>query len=272
MVKKEIANVIVNTELVDVKVTDDGALDKIKNKDLKKALASYLSSAKKGFDAAWSAVESINKASKNLKDDFNSQKEFAEFVGLQESEVSRMINVMSYEGTVDFKSRGYTPQKAYLLLPFKDEKLINDIIDNVPECGADMSYESIRLAAKEYKDMAKLEKKDGNDITFDNIRGRLEQELEEPDDTEQDDPGDTAPEDINDTESEESIYEHLSSVSDDEDIYTYTLTLIDEEGFTIEANISNMRGYNTYEWAMGKLRSALKEIKTAGFDVDFRRV
>lgn len=144
---------VINTKVADKVCTDDGAINELKNVELRKHVRTFVESGKKTQKAFWDMNKAIALIMENeeFKQDFGTDKEFARFMGISCATLSKMKRVGAITvGTAGLDQLGYTVAQAEELLPLVKDNLVNDFFESVKPCP-DMTRDEIRTLVKEYR-------------------------------------------------------------------------------------------------------------------------
>lgn len=141
--------VVVNAKLADQTIYTLNDLKDIKSGAVRQAVKRFLAGEKKSFEGGWQMARSINKvvSGKEFKKDFATQNEFAAFMGISKSTLSKMIGVFSFEH-IDFATLLIPLTVAYEYLPLKTEKAITEAMN---ELGTTASAAEVREYVKSLK-------------------------------------------------------------------------------------------------------------------------
>lgn len=185
--------VVVNSAVADKLYNDDGAIDALKNKDLQKHIRSYAKAEGATQKNLWTINKSIAliMANEEFKDDFGTDKEFARFMGLSCSTISKMKRVASIVlGNANMEQLGFRVAQAEEFLPLLKGDHIDGFFD-IMHPTPDQNRDELRAMVKEYRTMLEeIDKGSAEDATENDTSTETTEEstdsLENYDDTDTD--------------------------------------------------------------------------------------
>lgn len=141
--------VVKNAALEGMNYRTDNVEDFIKNDRFVKHLKTYKAAETTTCNQQWKAADSLYVMKEMATvEDFNSESEFAAFMGMTQTYVNKVCRAVDFSKT--FREFGLTVSKSFELLSLKEEDVIKDCLET---CGIDEGWTSkdIRNAVKTYK-------------------------------------------------------------------------------------------------------------------------
>lgn len=172
---------ILNPALLETTYKDEGALDKIKNKNLRADVKRYIESETKTFKGQWDMVKAIARMDARKGDDFATLDDLAAFLEMSTSYVSRARNLGELDGTLE--SLGFTVANAYEFLklrktPEEIAKVIKDYNLTAKSTQQEIR-EAVKARAAELKgiDTSKCSTPEGETDSLKNYSNDVVEEL-----------------------------------------------------------------------------------------------
>ena len=153
--------VVVNAEVAEKMYTDTGAIEALKNKELAKHVKAYDKAFRGTEKNLWEMNRKIALIMEveEYKEDFGTDKEFARFMGISNSALSKMKRVGKITvGTANLEQLGYRVAQAEELLPLVKGDQVQDFFDRMKPTP-DMNRDELRDMVTEYKNMIEAEER-----------------------------------------------------------------------------------------------------------------